>query len=357
MTVLDAIFTVLKQSGEPLHYLEITRQILERELWTTGGKTPESTVKAQLVVDINKKGEASRFRRYGSGIYGLAGYSDGAQAIPEQTTLSFTDAAEQVLEEYAGQLPMHYRDITRKCLDLSLIKTQGATPENTMYTQIFSDIERNSKRGDISRFEMLGKGYVGLSGWHDRGLAYEIEKHNNETKKKLHARLLDMSPATFETLIGDLLTALGFDSVSVTRISGDGGIDVRGTLVVGDVIRTKLAVQVKRWKNNIQAPVIQQVRGSLGAHEQGLIITTSEFSTGAKIEAERPDATPVGLMNGSQLVDLLIENDIGIRRTDHVLIELGDPDDTHPDMGCDSSRLQGSYRENTPDPGPVSRRI
>ncbi|MFH0967826.1 MAG: restriction endonuclease, partial [Methanobacteriota archaeon] len=52
-------------------------------------------------------------------------------------------------------------------------------------------------------------------------------------------------------------TALGFDSVSVTRISGDGGIDVRGTLVVGDVIKTKLAVQVKRWKNNIQAPVIR----------------------------------------------------------------------------------------------------
>jgi restriction system protein len=59
--------------------------------------------------------------------------------------------------------------------------------------------------------------------------------------------------------------------------SKDGGIDVRGALVVGDVIRTRLAVQVKRWKNNVQSPVIQQVRGSLGAHEQGLIITTSDF--------------------------------------------------------------------------------
>lgn len=64
------------------------------------------------------------------------------------------------------------------------------------------------------------------------------------------------------------------------------------------------------------------MRGSLGAHEQGLIITTSDFSTGAKTEAARPNATPVGLMNGTQLVSLLIENDIGITRTSHYLIEL-----------------------------------
>ena len=191
-----------------------------------------------------------------------------------------------------------------------------------MYTQIFYDIRRNSKRGDVSRFEMLGDGYFGLTEWHDRGLAYEIEKHNNETKAQLHERLLGMEPAEFETLIGNLLSAIGFDSVEVTRYSGDGGIDVRGTLVVGEVIRTKMAVQVKRWKHNVHTPVIQQVRGSLGAHEQGLIITTSDFSSGARVEAERPDATPVALMNGDQLVDLLIENDIGIKRTEHSLIEL-----------------------------------
>ena len=66
----------------------------------------------------------------------------------------------------------------------------------------------------------------------------------------------------------------------VTAKSGDGGIDVRGTMVTGDVIRTRMAVQVKRWKNNVQAPTVQQVRGSLGTHDQGFIITTSDFSTG-----------------------------------------------------------------------------
>jgi len=134
-----------------------------------------------------------------------------------------------------------------------------------------------------------------------------------------------MKPYDFENLISQLLLALGFEQVEVTSRSNDGGIDVRGTLVVGEVIRTRLAVQVKRWKNNVQAPVIQQVRGSLGTHEQGLIITTSDFSKGAREEATRANATPVGLMNGEQLVDLLIQNEIGITLTPLQLIQLYTP--------------------------------
>ncbi len=39
---------------------------------------------------------------------------------------------------------------------------------------------------------------------------------------------------------------------------------------------------------------------------------------------QRADVTLVALMNGEQLVNLLIENDICIRRTNHDLIELGE---------------------------------
>ena len=35
-----------------------------------------------------------------------------------------------------------------------------------------------------------------------------------------------------------------------------------------------------------------------------------------------PDKTPVALMNGEQLVALLVENDIGIQRTGYDLIDL-----------------------------------
>ena len=47
--------------------------------------------------------------------------------------------------------------------------------------------------------------------------------------------------------------------------SGDGGIDVRGTLVVGDAVRIRMAVQAKRWKDNVPVKVVREVRDSLGS--------------------------------------------------------------------------------------------
>lgn len=237
-------------------------------------------------------------------------------------TMSFTDAAQHVLAGADDKKPMHYRDITKKALDLGLLNTAGKTPEATMYAQLLTETKRRRKRGENPRFAMHGKGYVGLTRWMGKGLAFEIEQHNRNVRKKLHSRIRKLSPDQFEELIGTLLAAIGFEEVTVTGRNGDGGIDVRGTLVVGDVIKTRMAVQVKRWKSNVLAPTVQQVRGSLGTHEQGLIITSSDFSKGARTEAERPDAIPVGLMHGKQLVRLLVENDLGVNRHAHELFEL-----------------------------------
>ena len=336
MNALEAAIQVLKEAGQPLHYFEITKRILDRGLWETSGKTPEATVNAQIAMSIKRKADGSPFQRAGKGVFALR-----ESKMPESTghktarqmkvakkennqTISFVDAAERVLEKFGDKQPMHYRGITDKALELNLLNTAGKTPASTMYAQVLGETKRRQKRGENPRFVLYGKGFVGLTRWMGRGLAFQIEQHNKNIRRKLHERLAKYSPAEFEELIGQLLAALGFEEVAVTARSGDGGIDVRGTLVVGDVVKTSMAVQVKRWKNNVQAPIVQQVRGSLGTHEQGLIITTSDFSPGARKEAERPDAIPVGLMNGEQLVRLLLENDIGVTRRSHDVFELGE---------------------------------
>ena len=61
--------------------------------------------------------------------------------------------------------------------------------------------------------------------------------------------------------------------------------------------------------------------GSLGAHEQGLIIA-SDFSPGADREAAQADKTPIALMNGRQLVMLLMEYGIGVHRSTPDLFEI-----------------------------------
>jgi restriction system protein len=246
---------------------------------------------------------------------------DSKTASPRQP-MSFNDAAEYVLEKYSNGQPMHYRKITEKILELGLVHTVGITPEATLYAQILTETSRRIKRGETPCFVRYGRGLIGLQRSIGKGLSYQIESHNAEVHKKLRQQMLALTPSEFEDLIGRLLTSIGFEEVVVTERTNDGGIDVRGILVVGDVIKTKMAVQAKKWKANVQAPIVQQVRGSLSTHEHGLIITTSDFSAGAYDEAQQPEKIPVALMNGEQLVRLLIENDIGISRESHDIIDL-----------------------------------
>ena len=348
MNVRDAAILVLKESTTPLHANEITKRILSRKLWKSSGKTPAATVGARISSDIKENGDASPFVRHAPSTFGLR-ESDfpgkaAADANPEsagtrtaktqnKTSFSFTDSAQKVLEQFADRQPMHYRVITDKAVEMSWLSSKGKTPEASMYAQILTSIKRSRRRSEQPRFTQHGKGFVGLSKWMATGLALEIEKHNKKVRRELHKKLLEMDWDAFEDLVARLLSEMGFEEIEVTSRAKDGGIDVRGTLLVGDVIRTRMAVQVKRWKHNIPAPIVQQVRGSLEVHEQGLIITTSNFSKGAREEATKPNATPVALMNGEQLVVLLVENGVGVERRSHDLIELEDEDASVPENG------------------------
>lgn len=349
--VLAEAAAVLAEADAPLHYRELTRRIQRRGRWTTSSRTPETVVNNYLSTELRERGDASRFARTGRGIFRLraasasptaappndvapfptslgeevsAPESDGDEPVP---ALSFADAAEQILLQVGGGRPMHYRDITQQALDLGLIATRGRTPHASLNAQISSEMGRQAERGETPRFVRHGRGVYGLSRWGGRGLPHRIEQHNADVRRTLRERLYAMAPDEFEALIGQLLVAIGFADVSVTNYSGDGGIDVRGTVVVGDVIRTRMAVQVKRWRQNLQAPIVQQVRGSLGAHEQGLIITSGGFSPGARDEAELPDRDPVALMDGEQLVALLVQHNIGVRREPYLLLELDNFDE------------------------------
>ena len=340
MNVRNAAIQVLREAGKPLRAPEIAKLIIETGLWKTDGKTPEATIGANLYSDIKKNGDKSAFLKVAPQTFALRHSAEMHSRVdstipdvqkltkpqPANAGFSFTECAQKVLEEFGGKKPMHYKVITEMSLEKGWLVTSGKTPEATMNAQVLTEIKRQQKRGDRPRFVQHGGGFLGLSQWMRRGLAFQIEHHNQQVRKTLRKRLLDMKPDEFEKLISHLLTKMGFEKVEVTKFSGDGGIDVRGVLVVGDVVRIKMAVQVKKWKpkNNILAPVVQQVRGSLGAHEQGLIITTSDFSAGAKREAAQPDKTPIALMNGKQLAMLLMEHDIGVRRSTPDLFENDD---------------------------------
>lgn len=67
----DIAYQILEETGKSLHSKEITKIALKREWLKTAGKTPEATMNAQLVVDINSKKEKSRFIKTAPSTFGL----------------------------------------------------------------------------------------------------------------------------------------------------------------------------------------------------------------------------------------------------------------------------------------------
>jgi restriction system protein len=165
-----------------------------------------------------------------------------------------------------------------------------------------------------SRFRRVSPNVFALAKQQTNEIRERIESINLATRTELHGRLLAMPFDRFEALIGDLLLAIGFDeaTVQVTRKSADGGIDVRGVLRAGGITEVNAAVQLKRWKQNVQAPTVQAQRGSLVVHEQGVVITTSKFSRGAELEAQALGKTRINLVDGDMLLDLLIAHRLGV---------------------------------------------
>ena len=213
-----------------------------------------------------------------------------------------TDAAEMVLLGRAAK-PLHYKEIVmcwekhyRRRYGAIVDRIKGKTMEATMAGRIGAEVRHRKTKGYAQRFHLYGEGRIGLL---------------DELEERLLKQAKEETPERFEMLVERLLIAMGFEDVEKTARGPDGGIDVRGTLVVGDVVSIRMAVQAKRYnKGTVSAPVIRQVRGSLGAHEQGLVITTGTFSKQAKKEAARRDASPVALMDGRQLAALLARHNL-----------------------------------------------
>jgi restriction system protein len=221
--------------------------------------------------------------------------------------VKYLDAAYEVLKA-SGQ-PLHSQEITARALRQGLIAPQGLTPEATMASRLYTDTKKAG-----SRFARAGRGLFRLAEQVEVGIDVEVDRLNLRTRKRLWEALGAMPPAGFEALIGQLLVEMGFDedTVQVTQLSGDGGIDVRGTYRAAGLTEVNAAVQVKRWKHNVQAPTVTQLRGSLEVHQQGIIITTGGFTAGARAEATAPGKVRIGLIDGQELLELLIRHRVGV---------------------------------------------
>ena len=122
-----------------------------------------------------------------------------------------------------------------------------------------------------------------------------------------------LPPSGFEKLCQNLLRESGFQQVTVTGKSGDGGIDGIGILQINAFVSFNVLFQCKRYAGSVSPSQIRDFRGAMvGRADKGLVITTGTFTVEAKREARRDGAPPIELVDGEALVRLFETLEFGL---------------------------------------------
>ena len=139
-----------------------------------------------------------------------------------------------------------------------------------------------------------------------------FEKIEEEIKEELLEKLKNIDPYYFEKVILILLKKMGYGDFVETSKSSDGGID--GIINEDKLGLDKIYIQAKRFsENKVREKDIRNFIGAMsGDTNKGVFVTTSIFDKGA-IEKAKNAHHKIILIDGSKLVDLMHEFNVGIQ--------------------------------------------
>ena len=135
---------------------------------------------------------------------------------------------------------------------------------------------------------------------------------------ELHKKALALDPKGFELLVLRLLASMGYGKngglIEHSGRSGDGGID--GIISQDPLGLDRIYLQAKRYATDVSVgrPTIQGFVGALiGAQgDRGVFLTTSSFTEGARVEAERVNVR-IELIDGKRLAELMLRHGVGVQ--------------------------------------------
>ena len=146
----------------------------------------------------------------------------------------------------------------------------------------------------------------------------EAADESTDYKSELLALIKSLPPDGFERLCQRVLRESGFQEVTVTGKTGDGGIDGIGVLQVNPFVSFNVLFQCKRYQGSVTPSQVRDFRGAMaGRADKGIMMTTGTFTVEAKKEARRDGAAPIELVAGEDLVKLFEDLELGLlpRRT------------------------------------------
>lgn len=252
MTILEAIKEVLRDHREGLTSKDIYNEIIARNLYQFGAKTPVSVVNCEI-------------RRH---CYDL-----------DFPTMSRTRYF--VIVPHDGK------------------KTKYAL--KTEITESTKTVQNKQLDSDALPEERV---------------ASAVNEHLNQIKQQLLEAILNQSPAFFEQMVVELLLKMGYgydeSSGIVTGASHDGGID--GIINEDKLGLDLIYIQAKRYScdNKVGRKEIQAFVGAMEGVQKGVFITTSSFTKEAREYEKKQFAKHIRLIDGPMLTDLMIRHGVGV---------------------------------------------
>lgn len=130
-----------------------------------------------------------------------------------------------------------------------------------------------------------------------------LSETRNRELEQIRASLIRLDPYAFEGFLRDMMERDGFERVSVTKASGDGGIDLNAHVTESNdyFSGTHVQVQAKRWRHAVGSVELNKFRGALSSTAKGIFVTTSHFTRAAVAEAKHDAKPSISLVDGHRL--------------------------------------------------------
>ncbi len=291
--VRDMISAVWDQTGTPQSPVDWSEpdkwiperlsgelQVFARKIWETSKKILNPRYLYGSYLFINRQNlleqDAGTYKLGERGKKFLSGDKQTLQELDEGEGLP------QLLSLIAERSPCRRGDILPAWSDYLKAVSLFATPTtfaDTLRRRINNLVERGfvSREGTLYSITDQGLGWLkGFKGPSDGGSAAPSSKrtvvaeaaraHNEDQLKKFKARLMSLEATQFEHFVKELLDAMDYEDVRVTKVSNDKGVDVIARVQFGITEITEV-VQVKRTESTITRPKIDELRGALPYHK------------------------------------------------------------------------------------------
>ena len=137
----------------------------------------------------------------------------------------------------------------------------------------------------------------------------QVKALNESLGDDLMKRILDNTPEFFEQLVVDLVERMGYGKGLRTPLTG-----IDGMITTDELGFSPIYTQAKRYKPgcNVGAPEIQAFAGAMNRAVNGIFITTSGFTAGAINFANSYTHGTIKLIDGKELVHLMIKHKLGV---------------------------------------------